>query len=112
MKFLRYFLILIFILSAAVQINDPDPIVWIAAYLIPAYLCFYKLNKQGNSLQFFLMGLLYLIWAVNQFPPEWEGVNFENMRMKTINVELGRESLGLGMCALGVWSCMINLKRV
>ncbi len=106
-----YFLIMIFILSAAVQYNDPDPIVWILSYLIPAFLCFYRSKGKGDSVLYFCIGLVYMLWAINQFPPQWEGLMFENLSMKTINVELGRESLGLGICSIGVWLCMIGNKR-
>jgi membrane-bound ClpP family serine protease len=44
-----------------------------------------------------------LLWAANQFPVEWEGVRLNAMGMKTINIELGRESLGLGIAGISVW---------
>ena len=103
-----YVLIVVYLLSAAVQYNDPDPVVWMASYLIAAYLCYYRLRGKGNYMQFFMIGLLYILWGINQFPPQWEGLNVENMQMKTTNVELGRESLGLIMCGLGMWICMIR----
>lgn len=105
MKYLLYFLIVIYILSAAVQYNDPDPAVWILSYLLPAGLCYYRSLGKGDKVLYFSIGLVYLLWAVNQFPPQWEGLMMENLSMKTLNVELGRESLGLGMCALGMWIC-------
>ncbi|WP_367916249.1 transmembrane 220 family protein [Leadbetterella sp. DM7] len=105
MKYLLYSLIVIYVLSAAVQYNDPDPLVWMLVYLIPAALCYYRSQGRGDRVLYLSIGLVYLAWAVNQFPPQWEGLMFENLRMKTVNVELGRESLGLGMCALGMWLC-------
>ena len=110
MRFVLYFLVAIYILSAAVQYNDPDPLVWIVSYLIPAFLCYYRILQRGNAVQYFTIGLLYMLWAINQFPPQWEGLMMENLSMKTINVELGRESLGLAMCGIGMWVCMLKRK--
>jgi hypothetical protein len=110
MKYVLYFLIVIYVLSAIVQYNDPDPVIWIVSYLIPAFLCYYKIQKKGNAVQYFTIGLLYMLWAINQFPPQWEGLMMDNLSMKTINVELGRESLGLAMCGIGMWVCMLKNK--
>ena len=100
MKYVYYFLMLMFLCFAAVQFNDPDPLLWIPTYLFPIYLFFQrsKGNLSGSTL--LLVGIPYLFWAINQFPPEWEGVMLNTMGMKTINIELGRESLGLGFTAL------------
>ena len=108
MRFVLYLLIGVYLMSAAVQYNDPDPLVWIVSYLIPACLCYYRILKYGNSVQYFMIGLLYMLWAINQFPPQWEGLMIDNLSMKTINVELGRESLGLAMCGIGMWICMLK----
>lgn len=110
MKYLLYILIVIYVLSAAVQYNDPDPLVWILSYLVPAGLCYYRSLGKGDRVLYLATGLVYLLWAVNQFPPQWEGLMMENLSMKTINVELGRESLGLGICALGIWICSFRLR--
>lgn len=39
MKVINVFFALLFILSAALQYNDPDPYVWMPIYLAGAYLC-------------------------------------------------------------------------
>jgi len=38
---------------------------------------------------------LYILWGASLFPPAWEGVMLNEMGMKTLNIELGRESLGM-----------------
>jgi hypothetical protein len=101
-KYFYYLLILIFLAFAVVQYNDPDPVIWIILYLIPIYLIWLKLNYNGKQNYFMVIGLIYFVWAVNQFPPAWEGVLL-NGGMKTLNIELGRESLGLGFTALVIW---------
>lgn len=108
MKFVYWFFIVIYVLSAVVQYNDPDPLVWIASYLVPAFMCYYRLKGKGDRVQYVAIGLVYLLWSINQFPPEWEGLMIDHLSMKTINVELGRESLGLGMCTVGLWICALG----
>ncbi len=103
-KVVLWFFVVMFFAFALVQYNDSDPFVWIPVYLIPTYLCYYKLKGKGDKLMYFIIGLLFLMWAINQFPPEWEGVLL-NQGMKTVNIELGRESLGLGCCTIGMWLC-------
>ena len=105
MKTTLYIFIILYILFAIVQFNDPDSHIWILAYMIPAYLCHYKMLGRGDNRMFFFAGLIYLLWSLNQFPPQWKGLMIENLRMKTLNVELGRESLGLAFCTLGLWFC-------
>lgn len=40
MKYINIIFGILFILSAALQYNDPDPYLWIPIYLFPAVLCF------------------------------------------------------------------------
>jgi hypothetical protein len=108
MKYLMYFLVLLYVICAIVQYNDPDPLVWILAYLLPASVCLYRSKGKGDATLYVALGVLYVLWAINQFPPQWEGLMFENLSMKTMNVELGRESLGLGLCAVGMFLCAIK----
>ena len=39
MKFINGFLGLLFLVIAAVQINDPDPVLWVLVYLFTAMIC-------------------------------------------------------------------------
>lgn len=92
---------LVFIYFAIVQYNDPDPYIWIPIYLFPAILS--VLIASGKDKRSFLLltvilvgALLYFAGAIYQWPQHWEGVALKN-GMKTINIEEGRESLGLGV---------------
>ncbi|WP_435356197.1 transmembrane 220 family protein [Emticicia sp. SJ17W-69] len=104
-KVVLWFFIIVFLYFTGVQYNDPDPYVWIPTYLIPVFLCYYKLQGKGEKVMYFTVGLLFLMWAINQFPPAWEGVLLNQLGMKTLNIELGRESLGLGCCTIAMWVC-------
>jgi hypothetical protein len=106
-KTISWFFTIIFILFAAVQYNDPDPYVWIPVYLIVAFLCFRIQKHKVDKLLYFLIGLIFVFWGINQFPPAWEGLLLDSMGMKTINIELGRESLGLVCCSVALWICCL-----
>ena len=73
-KIILWFLVVTFSGFAVVQYNDPDPYVWIPTYLIASVLCYYRLQGNGEKIMYFSIGLLFLMWGINQFPPAWEGV--------------------------------------
>ncbi len=102
-KAVLYIFILLLIYAAVVQYNDPDPYIWIPVYLLPAWLLYRKTVSKTDKITYITAGLIYLFWSFNQFPPEWEGLMIDTMKMKTVNIELGRESLGLACCTLFLW---------
>lgn len=87
------------IVFAIVQVNDPDPIHWILIYLFTGFLIAYK-PVQRNKALYWSVSLVLILWAIDLFPSQWEGVLLNEMGMKTLNIELGRESLGLTISAL------------
>jgi hypothetical protein len=101
-RYFAIFMALVFLVFAVVQYNDPDPHIWIPIYLFPAILSVIlwriKDNRPVQLLWVLLAAaLLYFAGAIYQWPAEWEGVALKN-GMKTINIEEGREALGLGVC--------------
>ena len=56
MKVLNVILIFIFILSAALQYNDPDPYIWISIYLYAAAICYFALRKVYSP-KYYILGL-------------------------------------------------------
>ncbi|HYF02814.1 MAG TPA: transmembrane 220 family protein [Patescibacteria group bacterium] len=67
MKVLNVFFIVLFILSAAVQYNDPDPYVWVPLYLYGAYMCFEALRRRYIPLMYHLGFIVYGGYAVYLF---------------------------------------------
>jgi hypothetical protein len=61
MKAFNIFFILVFILFAAVQYNDPDPYLWMPIYLFPAVLCYlaiqHKYPKKAYWIGFSIFGV-------------------------------------------------------
>ncbi|MEO6220430.1 MAG: transmembrane 220 family protein [Ginsengibacter sp.] len=53
MKIFNIVFVIIFILFAAVQYNDPDPYVWMIIYLYAAFLCFRAVQRKYNRVLYF-----------------------------------------------------------
>ena len=70
MKALNVILIALFVYSAVVQYNDPDPYLWMPVYLYGAALCFLALRGKHN-VALYIAGLLtYTSFAVYHFVGE------------------------------------------
>lgn len=100
MKLFKIVFGLIFILFSYFQLNDPDSAIWIFTYSIAALACYMSLRDLWPSWVFYAMAGGYLIAAVLQWPPQFEGIFFGETQMRSINIEEARESLGLGICCL------------
>jgi hypothetical protein len=88
---------------AVVQYNDPDPQLWIPTYLLAAAACFaIFLDKAPRTYVYLLMAVGYFVAAFLQWPPQYEGVFWGEMQMRSLNIELARESLGLSIAGLGM----------
>ena len=67
MKILNIFFIIVFVLSAALQYNDPDPYIWVPIYLYGAFLC-YKAYQKKYTPTLYIIGLVvYIGYAVYLF---------------------------------------------
>lgn len=105
--------LLIYLLCAAAQYNDPDALPWITLYLSAATMCAVRLCKQ---LPQWLPGVLFvisLLWMaallpgiVGQVTP---GEVVASISMQTTAVEEAREMGGLALVAL--WSGIIALRH-
>lgn len=78
MKVLNVFFIIIFILSAALQYNDPDPYIWMPIYLYGAFLCYQALRKNYVPGLFILGLVVYLGYAVYLFFDKQGVLNWAN----------------------------------
>ncbi len=67
MKIINGIFILIFLLSAALQYNDPDPLVWMALYLYGAVLCFLALRRSYPLILYVIGLVVYLSYATYLF---------------------------------------------
>jgi hypothetical protein len=96
----------VFVLSAAVQWNDPDPWLWIPLYALAAVLAGLgaagRLPLLPNALALVLFAVFLAIWApsVAEARPD----AFTHWQMRSPADEEAREAGGLALCAL--WSAV------
>src|SRR5690349_320932 len=64
MKALNIFFIVVFILSAALQYNDPDPYLWVPIYLYGALLCYLAFKGKYNPILYIIGLLVYGGYAI------------------------------------------------
>lgn len=99
--FFRWFALvisLVFVAFAALQWNDPDPIVWIVAYLVPAALCFLSFRGVVLRLPALAIGAAYFGAAFFVWPDTYLGLTLDKGYFHEI--EEAREALGLAICSV------------
>jgi Transmembrane family 220, helix len=87
-----------FIVFAALQFNDPDPITWVAVYGAILVLLLVNIWRRLPMMVSFLPMAGALVGAYLLWPESYDGLAHKMDGHP--NVELARESLGLGICAL------------
>ncbi|MCU0429563.1 MAG: transmembrane 220 family protein [Cytophagaceae bacterium] len=100
----RYFSLfcgLLFILFSVVQLNDPDPMVWIGIYGLVSIMSFLAFFKKIGALPFWLLIPLFLAGSIYLWPSKYEGISMP-MHTKP-GIEEARESLGLAIAV----ACMM-----
>lgn len=105
MKFTALFATILFILFALVQINDPDPYIWVPFYLVPAAISFIVSRGRYPFFVLIPLAVFYLGFSLYTFPPsltQWviDELSNQSMSMKTMSMEEARESLGAMICFL------------
>ena len=121
MKWLNLFFIIIFIISAVLQYNDPDPYIWIPIYLYGAFLCYQAFKKQYNPLLYIIGLVVYIGYAVYLFfdnegvlswANEHDAENIvQSMKATKPWIEETREFGGLLILVVALVINMIWLKR-
>ena len=100
---------LLFSFAAVVQLNDPDPALWVLAYGAAAVLA--GLFAAGRALLIpnaiaalaFAAGFMILAPSL----PDAPAAAFQSVEMQAVAHEEPREALGLALCA--VWSGLLAL---
>lgn len=67
MKRFNLLFILLFVISAGLQYNDPDPYIWMPIYLFAAFLCYRALHKKYNPALYITALLLFTLYALYLF---------------------------------------------
>ncbi len=91
---------LLFLAAAAVQLNDPDPLIWIVMYVLCAGLSLAGAWRPGliPAPALWLWSVLLLGWSA------WLSLRVLGQQ-HLLDSEEGREMLGLALC--GIWSLVL-----
>jgi len=106
MKITNFVLALIFLLFAFVQINDPDPVLWILIYGNMAVICVLAMFRLHYIYWLGATLIFYSIYAVMLLGSAWQWLQspdrsllFDDIaKMQNIYIEETREFLGLVIC--------------
>ncbi len=94
----------LFLTSAALQFNDPDPLRWMALYGAAAAACVVARRLRHGAWFAAAVGLVALAWAAALSPilPALRLTELtRSMKAENPTIELGRELLGL--LVVGAW---------
>jgi transmembrane protein TMEM220 len=95
--------LLMFAMSVAVQVNDPDPFVWMAIYGVAAIACLLSLLNRLPRWLPMIIATGAILWSLSILPRVLGKVPFGDMfaawEMKDIGVEESREMYGLMLVA-------------
>lgn len=109
MRILNLLMAAVFVFGAIVQINDPDPIPWIAIYLVAAGVCVLASRRTPALWQPAAVALISLVWALTIELQEGGRAPFLDLfaewEMRDVAVEETRETYGL--IIIGVWMLVV-----
>jgi hypothetical protein len=119
MRIISFILAAMFVLFAFVQVNDPDPIVWILIYGVMAVICILAAFNIYPRKIMIGLALLYAVYSVYYFPGvrEWlhqedKSLLFDNLaKMQYSYIEESREFLGLAICVIVLVIYIVRGKR-
>jgi hypothetical protein len=119
MRILNFVLAVMFLIFAFVQVNDPDPILWILIYGAMAVVCILAAFNVYFRKFLIFQGIAYLLYAIYYFPgvEEWitsedKSMLFDNIaKMEFSYIEESREFLGLSICVAVIIFYLIRSKQ-
>jgi len=109
MKFFSFIAFLLFLSAACVQLNDPDPFLWISIYGSIAILSLASVFNHYYPSSTLILTFIYL-FAVIWLSPNFLNTSldaFASVQMKNELHELVRESWGLLICL--IWSSYLYM---
>ena len=108
-------MLLLFTLGAVVQVNDPDPVRWIAVYALAAAACLLSLLRRLHWTLPALLGAAALAWAATLAPRVVGrvplGDMFREFEMRNVGIEESREMYGLLIIAAWMAALALRARR-
>jgi hypothetical protein len=120
MRIINFLLALMFLVFAFLQVNDPDPVLWILIYGAMSLVCIMAIFEFYNRKLLAGLGILFIVYSFFLWPgvAEWlkqenKGVLFDDvMKMEYVYIEESREFLGLLICLAVLVFYFIRSTRV
>ena len=118
MKIVNLILAVMFLAFAFVQINDPDPVLWILIYGGMAVICILAAFKIYNRIVLIILMIGFFVYSLVFLPGvgEWLAQDDQSMlfddiaKMQHLYVEESREFLGLMICVAVLIMQLIRAK--
>ena len=121
MRVFNIIFIVVFLISAALQYNDPDPYIWIPLYLYGAFLCYNSIRKNYRPWLYILGLFIFINYALFLFFDKTGVLSWlkdhnaesivETMEANKPWIEATREFGGLLLLILASIVNMIYLKK-
>lgn len=121
MKVFNIIFAILFVVSAGLQYNDPDPYIWMPLYLYGAWLCFQAVKNQFNIKLYWIGLAVYVGYAIFLFFDKTGVLNWANehnaeniaQSMKATKpwIEETREFFGLLILVAALLTNMIAINR-
>ena len=121
MKALNIFFIVLFVLAAVLQYNDPDPYIWVPIYLYAALLCYWAIKGRYYQVLYIIGLVVYAGYAVYLFfdktgviswASEHDAENIvQSMKATKPWIEETREFFGLVLLIIALVANMIWLSK-
>ncbi len=120
MKVLNLVLAVLFLVFAFVQINDPDPVVWILIYGIMAVACvlaafryYYPVPLLVLLVVFVGYSFVFLSGVIEWFQSDDKSMLFDDLaKMQYPYIEESREYLGLLICILVLVMHLVSYRNI
>jgi len=108
MRAINFVLAIMFLVFAFLQVNDPDPVLWILIYGSMSVVCIMAIFEYYQKKLLVFQAILFLVYGFILLPGvgEWLRQDHlsilfdEGMKMQYPFVEQSREFLGLVICLL------------
>lgn len=105
MKIFNIIFIILFVVAAGLQYNDPDPYIWVPLYLFGAFLCYKAIKKQFDKRLYIIGFIAYGLYAIYLFFDKFGVINWatehhsdniaQSMKAAAPWIEETREFFGL-----------------
>ena len=109
-KILGFLFAVLSIVSAALQYNDPDPIIWILIWGISAIISILFFLNKISFIVTMIVGVLSFMGFMYLYPSNFQGFSLKDGDIE--NIELGREAFGLLIIALVMFMYAFRIRYI